>query len=34
MWWENFFEKLKFTPCKVEQPLKDMELEEKEAQKD
>ena len=29
----SFF-KLRFTPCKAEQPLKDMELQEKEAQKD
>ena len=30
----DFFLKLKFTPCKAEQPLQDMELQEKEAQKD
>ena len=29
-----FFFKLGFTPCKAEQPLQDMELQEKEAQKD
>ena len=29
-----FFFKLGFTPCKAEQPLQDMELEEKEPQKD
>ena len=28
-----FKKKLVFTPCKVEQPLRDMELQEKEAQK-
>ena len=30
----NFFLKLGFTPCKAEQPLQGMELQEKEAQKD
>ena len=30
----NFFFKLGFTPCKAEQPLWGMELQEKEAQKD
>ena len=29
-----FFKKLGFTPCKAEQPLQGMELQEKEAQKD
>ena len=29
-----FFFKLGFTPCKAEQPLQGMELQEKEAQKD
>ena len=29
-----FFSELGYTPCKVEQPLQDMELQEKEAQKD
>ena len=29
-----FFLKLGFTPCKAEQPLQDMELQEKETQKD
>ena len=29
-----FFKKLEFTPCKAEQPLQGMELQEKEAQKD
>ena len=29
-----FFIKLGFTPCKAEQPLRGMELQEKEAQKD
>ena len=31
--WYNFL-KLGFTPCKTEQPLRGMELKEKEAQKD
>ena len=31
---EIFFLKLGFTPCKAEQPLQDMELQEKESQKD
>ena len=31
---EDFFFKLEFTPCKAEQPLQGMELQEKEAQKD
>ena len=31
---KNFFFKLGFTPCKAEQPLQGMELQEKEAQKD
>ena len=30
----TFFKKLGFTPCKAEQPLRGMELQEKEAQKD
>ena len=30
----NFFKKMGFTPCKAEQPLRGMELQEKEAQKD
>ena len=30
---ENVFFKLRFTPYKTEQPLQDMELQEKEAQK-
>ena len=30
----DFFFKLGFTPCKAEQPLQGMELQEKEAQKD
>ena len=29
---QPFFCKLGFTPCKAEQPLRDMELQEKEAQ--
>ena len=29
----NFFLKLGFTPCKAEQPLQGMELQEKEVQK-
>ena len=29
-----FFFKFRLTPCKAEQPLQDMELEEKEAQQD
>ena len=29
-----YFLKLEFTPCKAEQPLRGMELQEKEAQKD
>ena len=29
-----FFLKLRFTPCKAEQPLQGVELQEKEAQKD
>ena len=29
-----FFFKLGFTPCKAQQPLQEMELQEKEAQKD
>ena len=29
-----FFFKLEFTPCKAEQPLQGMELQEKETQKD
>ena len=29
-----FFFKVGFTPCKTEQPLRGMELQEKEAQKD
>ena len=29
-----FFEKMGFTPCKAEQPLEGMELQEKEVQKD
>ena len=30
----HFLKKLGFTPCKAEQPLQGMELQEKEAQKD
>ena len=30
----SFFHYLGFTPCKAEQPLRGMELQEKEAQKD
>ena len=30
----DFFKKLGFTPCKTEEPLQGMELQEKEAQKD
>ena len=30
----NFFFKLGFTPCKAEQPLQGVELQEKETQKD
>ena len=30
----HFFKKLGFTPCKAEQPLRGMKLQEKEAQKD
>ena len=29
----NFFKKMGFTPCKAEQPLRGMELQEKKAQK-
>ena len=32
-YWNTFF-KLGFTPCKTEQPLQGMELQEEEAQKD
>ena len=32
--WICFFFELEFTPCKTEQPLQGMELQEKEAQKD
>ena len=31
---DNFFLKFGFTPCKAEQPLQGMELQEKETQKD
>ena len=41
IWWLLFIfffffkkKKLRFTPCKAEQPLKGMELQEKETQKD
>ena len=30
----HFFKKLGFTPCKAEQPLQGMELQEKESEKD
>ena len=33
-WKAVFFYNLGFTPCKAEQPLQGMELQEKEAQKD
>ena len=42
IWWQLWFgvpvtcifKKLGFTPCKAEQPLQGMEIQEKEAQKD
>ena len=46
IWWQFYdkmwfgvpvtciFQKLRFTPCKAEQPLQGMEIQEKEAQKD
>ena len=34
MFWEFFFLWFWFTPCKAEQPLRGMELQEKEAQQD
>ena len=33
-WPKYFFLKLEFTPCKAEQPLQGMELQEKETKKD